>query len=387
MNPVRGLARDKVASPKDLGGATSNGMKIAFVHEYLNQFGGAERMLQVLCALFPRAPIYTLLYDREATGGVFDGQVIKTSFLQNLPFTKKHHRVFPLLMPLAVEQFDFSDFDLVISVSASFAKGIITKPHTKHICYCLTPPRFLWDNSQKFVEEFGYPALLKKFLPPFITYLRIWDKEASLRVDDFWSISNFIENRVRKYYSRSSQVVYPPVNMAKFYVSKQIGNYFFMAGRLVSYKRFDLAVKSFNENGLPLKIAGTGPELNKLKKIANKNIEFLGLVSDEQLAMLYSNAQACIFPQEEDFGVVPLESMASGRPVIAYRAGGTMETVVENKTGIFFDEQNVESLQTAIDKFHDVDFKPADCRQQAYEFDIEVFKEKILKLVKETEIK
>src|SRR3972149_982900 len=215
-------------------------MKIAFVHEYLNQFGGAERMLQVLCALYPRAPIYTLLYDREATGGVFDGRVIKTSFLQNLPFTKKHHRIFPLLMPLAIEQFDFSDYD-------------------------------------------------------------------------------------------------------------------FRAGRLVSYKRFDLAVRAFNENGLPLKIVGIGSELNKLKKNAGKNIEFLGLVSDEKLAKLYSNAQACIFPQEEDFGLVPLESMASGSAVIAYRAGGVAETVAENETGIFFNEQNPESLQAAIEKFHDLD--------------------------------
>ncbi len=352
-------------------------MKIAFVHEYLNQFGGAERMLQVLCALYPRAPIYTLLYDRDATGGVFDGRIIKTSFLQSMPFTKKHHRIFPLLMPLAIEQFDFSDYDVVVSISASFAKGIITKPHTKHICYCLTPPRFLWDNSQKFVEEFGYPALVKKFLPPFITYLRIWDSQASLRVDEFWSISNFIEDRVRKYYSKPSQVIYPPVNVAKFHVSNQIGDYFFMAGRLVSYKRFDVAVKTFNQNGLSLKIVGTGPELNKLKKIANKNIEFLGLVSDEKLASLYSHAQACIFPQEEDFGIVPLESMASGRPVIAYRAGGALETVIENKTGVFFDEQTPESFGHAVDKFLGSKFNPEECRVQAEKFDVEVFKNSI----------
>lgn len=352
-------------------------MRIAFVHEYLNQFGGAERMLQVLCALYPRAPIYTLLYNRDATGGVFDGRVIKTSFLQSMPFTKKHHRIFPLLMPLAIEQFDFSEYDLVLSVSASFAKGIITKPHTKHICYCLTPPRFLWDNSQKFVEEFGYPKLVKKFLPPFITYLRIWDKEASLRVDEFWSISNFIQSRVKKYYSKDSKIIYPPVNVAKFHISEQIGDYFFMAGRLVSYKRFDIAIESFNQNGLPLKIVGTGPERNKLKKMANKNIEFLGLVSDEKLAELYSQAQACIFPQEEDFGIVPLESMASGRPIIAYRAGGATETVVENETGIFFDEQSPESLRMAIEKFYNLSFKPEACRNQAEKFDVETFKNNI----------
>lgn len=352
-------------------------MKIAFVHEYLNQFGGAERMLQVLCALYPRAPIYTLLYDRDATGGVFDGRVIKTSFLQNLPFTKKHHRVFPLLMPLAIEQFDFSKYDLVISVSASFAKGIITKPETKHICYCLTPPRFLWDNSHKFVEEFGYSKLVKKFLPPFITYLRVWDKEASFRVDEFWSISDFIRDRVKKYYSKDSKIIYPPVNVEKFHASDQAGNYFFMAGRLVSYKRFDIAVKCFNKNRLPLKIAGIGPELKKLKRIAGKNIEFLGLVSDEKLADLYSGARACIFPQEEDFGIVPLESMASGRPVIAFKAGGALETVVENKTGLFFNEQTSESLQQALEEFDRSNFRPEVCRKQAEKFDVEVFRDNI----------
>ncbi len=336
-------------------------------------------MLQVLCALYPRASIYTLLYDRDATGGVFDGREIITSFLQKMPFTKKHHRIFPLLMPLAMEQFDFSEYDLVLSLSASFAKGIITKPRTKHICYCLTPPRFLWDSSQKFVEEFGYPRLVKQFLPPFITYLRVWDREASLRVDDFWSISNFIQDRVRKYYSKNSKVIYPPVNVGKFHVSDRTGDYFFMAGRLVSYKRFDLAVRAFNKNGLPLKIVGTGTEFKKLKSIAGKNIEFLGLVSDEKLADLYSNAQACIFPQEEDFGIVPLESMASGRPVIAYRAGGAMETIVENKTGMFFDEQNPESLQAAIERFDKIQFNPEICRKRAEEFDIGVFKENILK--------
>ena len=363
-------------------------MKVALVHEYLNQFGGAERMLQVLCALYPRAPIYTLLYDRDATGGVFDGRIIKTSFLQNLPFAKKHHRVFPLLMPLAIEQFDFSDYDVVISVSASFAKGIITKPHTKHICYCLTPPRFLWDNSQKFVEEFGYPKLVKKFLPPFITYLRIWDKEASLRVDEFWSISDFIRGRIKKYYSRDSKIIHPPVNVEKFQASDDVKNYFLMVGRLVSYKRFDLAVEAFKQNGLPLKIVGIGPELNKLRSLAygnslskaSGNIEFLGLVSDEKLANLYSQAQACVFPQEEDFGIVPLESMASGRPVIAFSGGGAIETVVKNKTGIFFNEQTSESLGAAVEGFYNRDFNPKDCREQAEKFDIKVFKDKILNL-------
>ncbi len=335
-------------------------------------------MLQVLCSLYPEAPIYTLLYDRNATGGVFDGKVIYTSFLQKIPFAKKHHRVFPLLMPLAMEQFDFSEYDTVISISASFAKGILTKPSTKHICYCLTPPRFLWDDSQKFVEEFGYSSMVKKFLPPFITYLRMWDQEASKRVDDFWAISNFIKERIDKYYRRPSAVIYPPVNVAKFNLSEKEGNYFFMAGRLVSYKRFDLAIRAFNKLNLSLKVVGTGSELVKLKKIAKRNIEFLELVSDQQLAGLYAGSRALIFPQEEDLGIVPLEAMASGKPVIAYGAGGALETVIDGQTGLFFNEQSEESIIDAIERFSKMKFDPKLCRKRAEEFDIEVFKKKII---------
>jgi len=354
-------------------------MRIAFVHEYLNQFGGAERVLQVLASIFPDAPIYTLFYDSEATGRVFEGKEIRTSFLQKIPFINKYHRFFPLFMPTAIEQFNFSQFDVVISISASFAKGIITKPGTRHICYCLTPPRFLWDDSQKFVEEFTYPGAIKIFFPPLITYVRLWDREASLRVDEFWSISNFVRDRVKKYYLRDSEVIYCPVNVDKFYITDSIDDYFFMTGRLVSYKRFDLAIRVFNKLGWPLKIAGVGPEMKKLKKIAGNNIEFLGLVSDEKLADLYSHSKAFIFPQEEDFGITPLESMASGRPVIAYRGGGAVETVREGETGFFFNQQTEESLSEAVKRFNAKDFEPSKCREQAERFGIEVFKKNIFK--------
>lgn len=356
-------------------------MKIALVHEYLNQFGGAERVLQVLCAMFPDAPIYTLFYDSGATGGVFEGRDIRTSFLQKAPFIKKYHHFFPLFMPMAIERFDFSDFDIVISISASFAKGIITKPHTKHICYCLTPPRFLWDDSQKFMNDFGYPRFIKNIFPPLITYLRLWDREASFRVDKFVAISNFVKERVKKYYSRDSDVIYSPVNINKFYISSDIRDYFFMAGRHVSYKKFDLAIKVFNQLGWHLKIAGVGPETERLKKLAGNNIEFLGLVSDERLADLYAHARAFIFPQEEDFGITPLESMASGRPVIAYRGGGSVETIIESKTGTFFNDQTTESLAQVVRSFDFIKFDPNECRRQAENFSIEVFKNNIFKLL------
>lgn len=358
-------------------------MRIAFVHEYLNQFGGAERMLASLCELFPRAPIYTLLYDERSTKGLFKDRTIRTSFLQHMPFAKAKHTWYPLLMPLAIEQFDFSNFDLVVSVSASFAKGVVTKPGTRHICYCLTPPRFLWDSSQKFVEDFGFPAPIKKMILPFISYLRIWDHHASRRVDEFWTISEFIGSRIQKYYNRSSVLIYPPVEVSKFSTSSELGNYFLMVGRLVSYKKFDVAIEAFNRLGLPLKIAGVGPEQKRLQKMAERNIEFLGNVNDDQLASLYSRARALVFPQEEDFGIVPLEAMASGRPVIAYRSGGTLETVIEGETGMFFDDQSPETLAATVLDFNHEFFDPNACRSQAEKFDVSVFKENILKTLKQ----
>ncbi len=355
-------------------------MRVALVHEYLNQFGGAERMLASLAEMFPNAPIYTLLYDEQATRGLFTGREIYTSFLQRLPGAVKHHERYPLLMPLAIEQFDLSGFDIVISVSASFAKGIITKPNTRHICYCLTPPRFLWDNSQQFSRDFGFPRIIRGLMPPFISYLRLWDRQASGRVDEFWRISDFVGERIQKYYRRPSTLIYPPVDMGKFSIFNfqfSKSEHFLMVGRLVSYKKFDIAVKAFNELGLPLKIIGIGPELARLKSLATPNIEFLGQVDDTELARYYRGARALIFPQEEDFGIVPLEAMASGRPVIAYRGGGAMETVIEGETGVFFDTQTPEDLIDAVQRFDLKRFDPLRCRAQAERFSTEIFKESI----------
>ncbi|MBI2063686.1 MAG: glycosyltransferase [Candidatus Yanofskybacteria bacterium] len=356
-------------------------MRVALVHDYLNQYGGAERVLEVLCEIFPDAPIYTLIYDERMTGGVFHGREIHTSFLQKLPFARRHHRIFPLLMPLAVEQFDLSYFDVVLSVSASFTKGVITKPQTKHINYCLTPTRFLWDDSHRYIEEFRYPWPIKKLVPFFITYLRIWDKEAALRVDKFVAISSFVKSRIKKYYDGDAEVIYPPVDAHKYHISSEVGDYFLMVGRLVPYKRFDLAVKVFNAIGKPLKIVGDGPEHKRLEKTAKPNIEFLGLVSDYKMPELYAHAQAVIFPQEEDFGIVPLESMSSGRPVIAYRGGGALETILENQTGIFFDDQTEISLAQAIGRHYQTHWDPSVIRTHALKFDKGVFKTKIVDMV------
>ncbi len=357
-------------------------MKIALVHDYLTQYGGGERVLQALCEMFPDAPIYTLVYDEKATGRVFAGREIRTSFLQSLPFTKRYHRMFPLLMPIAIEQFDFSEFDVVLSISASFAKGIITKPQTRHINYCLTPTRFLWDDSHRYIKESYSWWPVRKLLPFLVSYLRVWDKEASYRVDEYIGISEFVRRRIKKYYERESELIYPPVDVSKYSISKGLGDYFLMVGRLVSYKKFDLAIKAFSAMELPLKIVGDGPERKKLEAMAGKNIEFLGLVSDFKMPELYAHAHAVIFPQEEDFGLVPLEAMASGRPVIAYRAGGALETIKEGVTGIFFDQQTEIDLSLAVGKFQQTIFDPHKIREHAMKFDINIFKEKIRGILK-----
>ena len=359
-------------------------MKVAFVHEYLNQFGGAERMLAELCALFPNAPIYTLLYDEKATRGLFRDKIIRTSFLQSWPLAKRHHQWYPLAMPVAIEQFDFSNFDLVISVSASFAKGIITGPKTKHICFCLTPPRFLWDQSQKFGREFGFPAPVRFLMQPFISYLRVWDAQAADRVDEFWAISNYIGERIWAYYRKPFEVIYPPVDTSKFQITNpksQTEEYYLMVGRLVSYKKFDIAVQAFNKLGRRLLVVGTGPEKARLKRMAKKNVEFLGAADDDKLPELYARCRALVFPQDEDFGIVPLEAMASGRPVIAYRGGGALETVLEGRTGVFFDEQTAESLADCVRNFDAGKFDPKTCRAQAEKFDIKIFQRKILEIL------
>lgn len=362
---------------------------MALVHDYLNQYGGGERVLGTFCEMFPQAPIFTLLYDERLTGRAFADRRIYTSFLQKIPGAKRYHRWLPMLMPLAVEQFDLSAFDLVISNSASFAKGVITKTRTKHISYCLTPTRFLWDDSHRYLHDFrsAKDARFSKRLnadivswlaPFFLNYLRIWDREASARVDQFVAISDFISQRIKKYYQRDSLVIHPPVATSKFRLSAEIDDYFLMVGRLVPYKRFDLAIQAFNELGWPLKIIGDGPERKRLQKLAapHADIEFLGLVSDYRLPAYYSRAKAVIFPQEEDFGIVPVEAMASGRPVIAFRAGGSLETIKEGESGLFFDEQTAESLLKVLQKFNHLDFDPQTIKSRAALFDKQIFKEK-----------
>lgn len=351
------------------------GMRVALVHDYLTELGGAERVLEALCQMFPHAPIYTLLYDEELTKGRFCGRKIYTSFLQKFPLARTRHRAYAWLMPIAVEQFDLGRYDLVISDSASYAKGIVTKPSTLHVSYCHTPIRYAWDDSHRYVKEFRSPRFLRPFIPLFLNYLRLWDKEAALRPDAFVANSHFVRERIRKYYGVEAEVIYPPVDTVFFGAHRERrGDYFLAVGRLLAYKRFDLAIQAFNAMRLPLKIAGEGPEYDRLRAMAGPSVEFLGRVSDEALRTAYGGARALIFAQEEDFGITAVEAMAAGTPVIAYRGGGALETVQDGVSGVFFDEEHPDAIRNAVGQFLQTDFDASAIQAGARDFDTEVFK-------------
>lgn len=354
-------------------------MKIALVHDYLVQYGGAERVLEAFTEIWPYAPIYTLLHDPEAMHGKFAEKRIYTSFLQKSRFARKHHRLFPPLMPVAIEAFDFSKYDVVLSDSSSYAKGIITRPETLHISYVHTPMRYAWDDCQKYTEDFGWPRFIKKLVPFFMNPIRLWDKASADRVDHFIANSEFVRARIAKYYRKESDVIHPPVEVERFHVvpKEKVQGYYLMVGRLIAYKRHDIAIEAFNQLRLPLKIIGRGPEFERLKRLAGPTIEFLGRVPDEELPQYYAECQAFIFPQEEDFGIVAEEAFASGRPVIAYRGGDIVEHLEEGKMGEFFDEQTADSLQKAVERFQAHDYDGAYIRARAERFDKERFKAKI----------
>jgi len=359
-------------------------MKVALVYDRVNKWGGAERVLLALHKLFPQAPLFTSVYDQEKApwASVFN---VKTSFLQNFPFAI-HHELYAVLMPIAFESFNFDEFDLVISVTSEAAKGIITKPQTKHVCYCLTPTRYLWSGYDEYFKN----PLLKLISKPAVWYLKFWDKIAANRPDTFIGISKEVQTRIKKYYDRESTVVYPSADgiRRKALSSKyKEEDYFLIVSRLVSYKKIDLAVKAFNKLKLPLKIVGTGSEYKHLKKIAGPTIEFLGNLTDKELVGYYSGCRALVFPGIEDFGLTILEAQSFGKPIIAFRCGGALETVIERKTGIFFNELSVESLIKAIEQLNDIKIDPDDCIKQSQRFSFDNFKkqfmEEILKQVQD----
>lgn len=367
-------------------------MRVALVHDYLTHFGGAERVLLALMDLFPNAPVYTLIHDSKAPSfqdypALRDTDRIRSSFLQRIPGATRAHRYWPLaLMPAAVERFQFSDFDVVLSTSHSFSKGIITGPNTTHISYCFTPTRYAWDDSHRYVREFSQSRLFQRFAPIALSYIRLWDYFAAQRPDAYVTISNYVAGRIQKYYGRSSDVVYPPVSVKKFPVYMNHHGYYLVVSRLVPYKRIDIAIRACEELGRPLKVVGSGPELESLKRLAGTNTEFLGFVPDKELPSLYGGAKALLFPQEEDFGIAPLEAAACGTPTIAYNAGGAAETVVDGKTGVLFNEQSSESLKVAITGFEGEHWNPLIIRSHAEKFDTEHFLRSVNAIVHNTRL-
>ncbi len=359
-------------------------MKVALVHDYLSQDGGAERVLRVFQEVWPEAPTFVLFHDRKKASKDFANRDIRSSFLQRIPGAVRRYQWFLPLMPAATEHHNLHGYDVVLSSSSAFSKGVITRPDALHICYCHTPTRYLWSDTHQYVEELPYNRVVKFFIPFLLSRLRLWDRLTSERVDHFIANSNTVRRRIQKYYGRDSEVLYPPVETDKFYIARTMGTYYLAGGRLVPYKRFDLLVKAFNKLGIPLKIFGEGPEDGKLRGMAKKNIEFLGRVSDTERADLYASAIAFLNPQVEDFGITPIEAMASGRPVIAYNRGGATETILPGITGVFFDEQEWEGIADTVIRFKPEDFNPDRIRTHAMQFDREHFKRRIKDFVENT---
>ncbi len=341
-------------------------MKVAIVHDDLVQWGGAERVLLAMSETFPDAPIYTSVFDRSnpLLNNAFGNKKVVTSFIQKIPGWKSFYKAFLPLYPIAFEQFNFDQFDLVISHTTRLAKAIITKPHTKHVCYIHTPPRFLWNLSGEKTP---------KVLAPFLSYLRVYDQISASRVDYFLAGSKNAQKRIKKIYKRESSVVYPFVDLENFKCESFEGNYYLIISRLTSYKRVDIAVKTFNELGERLKIVGGGPKLKELVNISKGNIEFLKNVSESALVQLIAGCRALIVTGEEDFGLTPLEAQVLGKPVIAFGAGGVLETVLDKETGILFSSQDSQSLKEAISRFEKLNFDHEVLKKNAAKFSKEAF--------------
>ena len=357
-------------------------MKVALVHDYLNQMGGAERVVIALHEMFPNAPIYTSIYDPARVDPAFQKMDIRTSFMQKLPMVTKHHQPYLPLYPFAMETLDLRGYDLVLSSSSAFGKGVITRPETMHICYCHTPMRWCW-NYEEYIEREHLGKVARTILPFLITKLRTWDQISAMRVDHFIANSPIVADRIRKYYRREAIYIPPPVDANRFVFdpTTEAENYFLILSRLVPYKRIDLAIEACNQLQLPLVIIGDGRDLPRLKRLAGPTIRFLGKLPDQEVLHYYSHCRAFIFPGEEDFGITPLEAQASGRPVIAYGAGGALATIVDGVTGIFFHKQTVESLTAALASFNERTFNPVVIRNHALEFDTPRFRRRILQFI------
>lgn len=367
--------------------------KMAIVHDFITYFGGAEQVLKSIHDIYPDAPIYTLLFE-EKMRKFFPNARVKSSFLNKLPgFARKNKKYLIPFFSTAAETLDLRDFDVVISSSNSFVKGVITKPKTIHICYCHAPTRFLWDWHFNYLNENKLSGLKKMFILPTLHYLRMWDKSAAERVDYFIANSRNTSDKIKKFYGRESVVIYPPVDIGNMTtdsnsveakeIKKETEGYFLIVSRLSGYKRIDLAVEAFNKLELPLVVVGEGEEKKRLEKMAGKNIKFAGFQDEEKLAEYYKNCQAFIFPGEDDFGMSAVEAMSFGKPVLAYRKGGALETVVEGVTGEFFDDPIPEILADGIRRIKNnrSNYDAEKIKEHARKFSKEEFEKKVKEFI------
>lgn len=357
-------------------------MKIAIVHDWLTNMGGAEQCIINFKEIYPDAPIYTTFYNPDNLDDKLKNLDVRTSFLQKKKMVTNHKKYYPL-MPLAFENFDLNEYDVILSSSTCCAKGVLPKPGTLHICYCNTPMRYAWEKREDYMEGMG--KFKRRLVEILLHYMRIWDVVSSNRVDYFIANSSAVKERIEKHYRRDAVVINPPVRCNMFNITDTDGDYYFVVSRFVKYKRFDLAVQACKDLGKKLILIGDGPEREKLEKIADgaENIQFLGRQPDDVVKKYMSECKALLFPGEEDFGIVPVEAQACGRPVIAFGKGGVLDTVIDGKTGVLFKEQTPESIKEAIEKFETMKFDKQTIREHSLEFDEKVFQEKIKNFIEE----
>jgi glycosyltransferase involved in cell wall biosynthesis len=358
-------------------------LKVAIVHYWLIGMRGGEKVVEALCEMFPEADIFTHVFDPGAISETIKQHSVTTTFIQRLPRAKRWYQRYLPLMPLALEQLDLRDYDLVISSESGPAKGVVVSPEAVHICYCHTPMRYLWDMYHDYLGNAG--RMTRALMRPLTHYIRIWDVTTAARVDRFVTNSAYVGSRVEKYYRRESSVVPPPVDTAAFRPSAERDDHYLLVGQMVRYKRADLAVEAFSGTSRRLVVIGDGEQYSKIKRMAGRNIELLGWQSAPALAEHYARCRALIFPGLEDFGIVPVEAMAAGRPVIAYGRGGALETVVDGTTGLFFHEQTPEALLAAVDQFEKIEgsFSADSIEDLARRFDKSVFKERMGRVIEE----
>jgi len=365
-----------------------NNLKIAVVHDWLTGMRGGEKVLEIIFEIFPDADLFTLLYNKGSVSPLIADRNIYTSFINKLPFKTSKYRHYLPLFPTAIELFDFKEYDLIISTSHCVAKGVRTPPNTLHVSYVHSPMRYVWDMYEDYFGRDKTNFLQRMIIPLFANYLRMWDVTSSNRVDFFIANSKHVANRIQKYYRRDAKVIHPPVNTESFKKSNVSEDFYLVLSALVPYKKVDLAVDAFNQNGKSLIVVGDGPEKSRLTKLAKSNIKFVSGIDGDQLNEYYSKCKALIFPGEEDFGIVPVEAQSCGKPVIAFARGGALETVIgydgnnEKKcSGIFFNNQTSESLIETIEKFEKLEWDTEFINNHAQKFNRNRFKDEISKFI------